>query len=168
MRKRDIFYFDEKNHFGPKRMYGPKNISSSRWTDLVYLFFWIELKANKQTNIQSYFAKQTFDALQLQLPAYYSVTRLGNILHFGQLFKACGINYFAQIAHILVNFCKVVEIFHFCSEIIFGQLYRNLATFYFSHCCLSTLWPKINKTLLCSWHTSRFTDHAVSCKAFPS
>ena len=30
-----------------------------------------------------------------------SVTRLGDLLHFGQLFKACGNNYFAQIAHIL-------------------------------------------------------------------
>ena len=29
-----------------------------------------------------------------------SVTRLGDLLHFGQLFKACGKNYFTQIAHI--------------------------------------------------------------------
>ena len=28
-----------------------------------------------------------------------SVTRLGDLLHFVQLFKACGNNYFAQIAH---------------------------------------------------------------------
>ena len=28
-----------------------------------------------------------------------SVTRLGDFLHFGQLFKAYGNNYFAQIAH---------------------------------------------------------------------
>ena len=28
-----------------------------------------------------------------------SVTRLGDLLHFGQLIKACGNNYFAQIAH---------------------------------------------------------------------
>ena len=33
-----------------------------------------------------------------------SVTRLGDLLHFGQLFKASGNNYFAQIAHILGNF----------------------------------------------------------------
>ena len=51
-----------------------------------------------------------------------SVTRLGNLLHFGQLFKTCGNNYFAQITHILSNFCEVVEIFHSASEIIFGQL----------------------------------------------
>ena len=50
-----------------------------------------------------------------------SMTRLGDLLHFGHLFKACGNNYFAQIAPILGNFCKAVEIFHFVSEIIFGQ-----------------------------------------------
>ena len=36
-----------------------------------------------------------------------SVNRLGD-LHFGQLFKACGNSYYAQIAHILGNFCKRV------------------------------------------------------------
>ena len=30
-----------------------------------------------------------------------SVTRLGDLLHFGQLLKAFGNNYFAQISHIL-------------------------------------------------------------------
>ena len=30
--------------------------------------------------------------------------QLGDLLHFGQLFKACGNNYFAQIAHVLGNF----------------------------------------------------------------
>ena len=51
-----------------------------------------------------------------------SVTRLGFVLHFGQLFKANGNNYFAQISHNLGIFCKVVKILHFASEIIFGQL----------------------------------------------
>ena len=51
-----------------------------------------------------------------------SLTRLGDLLHFGQLFKAFGNNYFAQITHILGNFCKVVKICHFSSEIDFGQL----------------------------------------------
>ena len=32
-----------------------------------------------------------------------SVTRLGD-LHFGQLFKACGNSYYAQIAHIFRQF----------------------------------------------------------------
>ena len=41
------------------------------------------------------------------------MTILGNLLHFGQLFKVCGNNYLAQIGHILCNFCKDVKMFHF-------------------------------------------------------
>ena len=33
-----------------------------------------------------------------------SVTRMGDLLHFGQLFQSCGKNYFAQIAHIFIQF----------------------------------------------------------------
>ena len=33
-----------------------------------------------------------------------SVTRLGDLLHFGQLFKVCGNKYFAQIAYIFIQF----------------------------------------------------------------
>ena len=33
-----------------------------------------------------------------------SMTRLGDLLHFGQLFKAFGNNYFDQISHILRQF----------------------------------------------------------------
>ena len=51
-----------------------------------------------------------------------SVTRLGDFLDFGQLFKAFGTNYFAQISHILRQICKGVKIFNFCGEILFGQL----------------------------------------------
>ena len=51
-----------------------------------------------------------------------SVTWLGDLLHFGQLFKACGNIYFAQIAHILGSICKGVKNLSFLSEIIFGQL----------------------------------------------
>ena len=55
-----------------------------------------------------------------------SVTRLDNLLHFGQLFKACGKNYFAQIAHISGNFSKGVK--NSC-EIIFGQLLFTFGDF---------------------------------------
>ena len=51
-----------------------------------------------------------------------SVTRLGNFLPFGQIFKAFGNTYFAQISHILRQFCKGVKIYHLSSEIIFRQL----------------------------------------------
>ena len=58
-----------------------------------------------------------------------SVTRLGGLLHFGQLFETCGQNYFAQIAYILGNLCKGVKIFHFSGEIIFGQLLWTFGDF---------------------------------------
>ena len=38
-----------------------------------------------------------------------SVTRLGNLFDFGQLFKACGNKYFAQIYLILKQFCAKVS-----------------------------------------------------------
>ena len=50
------------------------------------------------------------------------VTSFGGLLHFGQPFKACGNNYFDQIAHIFKHFYKGVKIFHFSNEIIFGLL----------------------------------------------
>ena len=61
-----------------------------------------------------------------------SVTILGDLFHFGQLFKARGNNYLAQIAHILGNYVSV-KIFHFSCEIILGICYRHLVTFYWSH-----------------------------------
>ena len=48
----------------------------------------------------------------------YSVTRLGDLFNFGQLFKDFGNNNFAQISHI----CEGVKIYHFSSEIILMQL----------------------------------------------
>ena len=51
-----------------------------------------------------------------------SVTRLGDLLHFRQPFKASGNNYFTQYAHIVRQFFKVSKSFGFSSEIIFGQL----------------------------------------------
>ena len=39
--------------------------------------------------------------------------------------------------HILGNFCKFVKIFHFTSQILLGNFYRHLATFYWSH------WSKV-------------------------
>ena len=51
-----------------------------------------------------------------------SVTWLGDLLHFGQFFKACGNNKFPKSPIFLGNFYKDVKIFHFSIEIIFGQL----------------------------------------------
>ena len=46
---------------------------------------------------------------------------MGNLLDFGQLFQACGNNYFAEITHILGNFCKGFKIFHFLVESFLGN-----------------------------------------------
>ena len=70
-------------------------------------------------------------------PALYrvtSVTRLGDLLPFGQLFKARDNNSFTQTAYIFRQFFKVVEIFHFSSSNHFwSNFYGHLATFYWSH-----------------------------------
>ena len=47
-----------------------------------------------------------------------SVTRLGDFLEFGQNFKA----FLSKSPTFLGNFCKGAKIYHFPSEIIFGQL----------------------------------------------
>ena len=73
-----------------------------------------------QTEVVSF--SQTLPFVPDVLMLLNSVTRLGDLLHFGLLFRACGNNYLAQIAHIFWNFCKCVKIFHFSSDIIFGQL----------------------------------------------
>ena len=51
-----------------------------------------------------------------------SVTRLGIFLHFWQLFKALATINLPKSPTFLGNFCKGVKIFHFSSEINFGQL----------------------------------------------
>ena len=51
-----------------------------------------------------------------------SVTRLGDLLDFGQVFKALGKINLAKSPTFLGNFCKGVKIYHFSSEIIFRQL----------------------------------------------
>ena len=66
----------------------------------------------------------------LNISMVTNVTRLGDLLDFGQVFKAFGNNQFAQISHILRQFCKGTKINHFSSEIVFGQLYRYLAIFF--------------------------------------
>ena len=51
----------------------------------------------------------------------HSVTRLGDLLDFGQVFKAFGSNLFAQISHILGQI--------FLVKSFFGNFNRHLAIF---------------------------------------
>ena len=59
-----------------------------------------------------------------------SVTRLGDLFHFGHLYKASGNNYFAQSA----IFVKVSKSLIFLVKSFLGNFY--LATFYWSHCSI--------------------------------
>ena len=54
-------------------------------------------------------------------------------------FQSLRQKYFDRIAHNFRQFCKGVKIFQFSSEIILGNFYRHLATFYWSNC--TTMWP---------------------------
>ena len=51
-----------------------------------------------------------------------SVTRLVDILDFGQPLKHLATINLPQSSQFLGNFCKGVKIIHFSSETIFGQL----------------------------------------------
>ena len=63
-----------------------------------------------------------------------SVTRLVDLLHFGQLFKACGNNYFAQLALIIRQFSyRFQNIPFLVVKSFLGNFYRHLATIYCSH-----------------------------------
>ena len=75
----------------------------------------------------------------LQSAAVSSVTRLGDFLDFGLLFKAFGNNYFVQISHIVTQyFAKVSKSIIFLVKSFLGNFYRHLATFYWSH------WQSVN------------------------
>ena len=63
-----------------------------------------------------------------------SVTRLGDLLHFGQLFKACGNNIFPKSPTLQVIFVKVSKSFIVLVKSFLGNFNRYLATFYWSRC----------------------------------
>ena len=101
-----------------------------------------------QTNSHKQKSKANFytlvkDTLSLSFSIYFVSLSVWQDWAFyntlGNFFKPCGNNYFAQIAHIFGNFFNGVEIFHFSIQIILGNFYRHLATFYWSHCSLSPL-----------------------------
>ena len=50
------------------------------------------------------------------------MARLGDLLDFGKVLKAFGNVFLPKSPTFLGNFCNGVKIFHFSSEIIFGQL----------------------------------------------
>ena len=56
------------------------------------------------SSLASFFSSGILLLQVLEIELWSSVTRLSDLLHFGQLFKACGNNYFAQIDHIFRQF----------------------------------------------------------------
>ena len=62
-----------------------------------------------------------------------SVTRLGDLLNFGQLLKPLAVINLPKSPKFLGNFCKGVKIYHFSSEIIFGQLFKYIWWFFSGH-----------------------------------
>ena len=48
--------------------------------------------------------RKILNCAEVKMWSEVSVTRLGHLLHLGQLFKARGSNYLAQIAHIFRQF----------------------------------------------------------------
>ena len=59
-----------------------------------------------------------------------SMTRLGDLLDFGQLFKSLAIINLPKSSTLLRNFCKVVKIYHFSIEIVFGPLIQTFGDFF--------------------------------------
>ena len=91
--------------------------------------------ATRQFTINFLLDCQAKEELQPYVTSTSSVTRLGDLLHFGQLFIPGGNNYFAQIAHIVRQFLKSAsKSFIFLVKSFLGNFYRHLATFYWSHC----------------------------------
>ena len=80
------------------------------------------------------------------LTPFTSVTRLGDLLHFGQLFQASGNNCFTQIAHIFRQFGKGGKIFHFSTEIIYWATFIDIWRLFTSHTALHP--PSLRASLL--------------------
>ena len=87
------------------------------------------------------------------------MTRLGNLLDFGPRLKAFGNNYLPKSPTFLVNFCKCVKIFHFSSEIIFGQLLKTFDNFF-----LVTLQPGTDVSLR---HAEATLEYSLIFVALP-
>ena len=67
---------------------------------------------------------------QIQLFMLSQCDQIRWFIALGQLSKAGGKNYFAQITHIFGNFCKGFKIFHCSSAINFGQNFIDIGNFF--------------------------------------
>ena len=83
----------------------------------------------------------------------FSVTSLGDLLDFGQLFKAFGNNIFVQVSYIptfLGNFCKGVKIFNIFETFI------DIWRFFTGHTASLIFFPYFFSSRICS--------HSIYCE----
>ena len=88
------------------------------------------LKRPKINEKRPFFKKNIKSKPLISLNTTTSVTRLGNLLDFGQIFQAFGNNHFPKSPTFLGKFCRGAKIFNFSSEIIFGELLQTFGNFY--------------------------------------
>ena len=88
------------------------------------------------------------------------VIRLGELLHFWQFSKPVAIIILPKSPKLLSKFCKVVKIYPFSSEIIYGQLLQTYGDFYWSH-TKSFFYLNANR-LYCTFTTRQFVSNFSS------
>ena len=107
--------------FESPKLSGLNKISKRKTTFVILTFVW-----NVRSKIEQLFCQKS----TAQIRPHFSVTRLGDLLDFEQLFKAWATVSLPKSPTFLGNFCKKVsKIFNFSSEIIFGQLLKIFGDF---------------------------------------
>ena len=114
---------------------------------VVALIFWpslVKKDLDRQFEVKVLSIKRSIPALSLS----HQCDQIGRFIGLWATFQSLW-KEFAQISYILSKFCKDVKILNFSSEIIFGQFYRHLATFYWSHCLLLPIGGCCQSKALC-------------------
>ena len=90
-----------------------------------------------------------------------SVTRFGEFLHFGQLLKHLATINLAKSPTFLGNFCKGFKIYHFFSEINFGQLLQTFGDFFLVTLDIKQLWQFLHELPLLREILPSFTTQLI-------
>ena len=73
------------------------------------------------------------------------MTRLGDLLDFEHILKPLATINLPKSSTFFCNFCKGVKIYHFLVKSFFGNFYRHLAIFFWSHCSCAPLHQRNRK-----------------------
>ena len=97
-------------------------------------------RKSNSTGLISFFIKRIWKE---KFCCNHSATKLGDLLHFGQLFKASGNNYYGALIKkpiilpksptLFGIFCKGIKIFHCSSEIIFWATFIDIWWLFSGH-----------------------------------